>query len=177
MLPYSAHRDPSLGNRRTRVKRWFTLMATRTALLTGQPAAFVVAVFLMLLWLAGGPVFRWSDTWQLVVNTATTIATFLMVFLIQNSQNRDAAAIQAKLDELIRVEVRARNEFVGIEHLTDVEIEAIRSHLEQEVADCHREAGSNELISPGSPSGRAFLAPTGILPPISVVSPPNRFGR
>ena len=87
-----------------------------------------------MIWILGGPYFGWSDTWQLVVNTGTTIATFLMVFLIQNSQNRDAAAIQAKLDELIRAVHDARNEFVGIEHLTDEEIEAIRAALEQEVA-------------------------------------------
>jgi low affinity Fe/Cu permease len=74
--------------------------------------------------------FGYSDTWQLVVNTATTIVTFLMVFLIQNSQNRDAAAIQAKLDELIRASDGARDQFIGIEHLTDVEIEAVRSLLE-----------------------------------------------
>jgi low affinity Fe/Cu permease len=81
-----------------------------------------------------GPLFGWSDTWQLVVNTATTIVTFLMVFLIQNSQNRDAAAIQAKLDELIRAVGEARDEFIGIEHMTDHEIEAIRAALEQDAA-------------------------------------------
>ena len=116
------------------MERVFTILATRTAFLSGQPAAFSIALLLIVLWMISGPIFNWSDTWQLVVNTATTIATFLMVFLIQNSQNRDAAAIQAKLDELIRAAQRARNEFVGIEHLTDSEIERIRSALEQEVA-------------------------------------------
>jgi low affinity Fe/Cu permease len=85
------------------------------------------------MWIVTGPVFGWSDSWQLVVNTATTIVTFLMVFLIQNSQNRDAAAIQAKLDEVIRSMATARNEFIGIEHLTDSEIEEIRARLEHEV--------------------------------------------
>lgn len=110
--------------------RLFTLVASRTAFAAGQPAAFIVAVSIIAIWGFTGPLFGWSDTWQLVVNTGTTIATFLMVFLIQNSQNRDAAAMQAKLDELIRAVTDARNEFVGIEHLTDHEIEDIRAALE-----------------------------------------------
>ncbi|MCL9982283.1 MAG: low affinity iron permease family protein [Erythrobacter sp.] len=114
--------------------RLFTLVASRTAFAAGQPAAFMVAVSIIAVWGFTGPLFGWSDTWQLVVNTGTTIATFLMVFLIQNSQNRDAAAMQAKLDELIRAVAHARNEFVGIEHLTDHEIEDIRAALEQSVS-------------------------------------------
>ena len=113
--------------------RIFTFAATRFATLAGQPLAFMFACVLILLWICTGPIFGWSDTWQLVVNTATTIVTFLMVFLIQNSQNRDAAAIQAKLDEIIRATRAARNEFIGIEHLTDNEIEEIRTRLEQQV--------------------------------------------
>ncbi|WP_284125710.1 low affinity iron permease family protein [Parerythrobacter aestuarii] len=116
------------------MERIFTIIASRTAIAAGQPTAFVLAVCVIAVWLVSGPIFDWSDTWQLAVNTGTTIATFLMVFLIQNSQNRDAAAIQAKLDELIRSVHDARNEFVGIEHLTDREIERIRAELEQEVA-------------------------------------------
>jgi low affinity Fe/Cu permease len=114
--------------------RFFTAAASRIALFAGQPVAFIVALALILLWIVTGPLFDWSDTWQLVVNTATTIVTFLMVFLIQNSQNRDAAAIQAKLDELIRAAREARNEFIGIEHRTDQEIEAIRAALEHDAA-------------------------------------------
>ena len=79
-----------------------------------------------------GPLFGYSDTWQLVINTATTIVTFLMVFLIQNSQNRDAAAMQAKLDELLRALKDARIQFIGIEHLTDHQIEDLRAALERE---------------------------------------------
>ena len=112
--------------------RAFTLAATRIAGFAGQPGAFVTAVAIILLWSATGPLFGYSDTWQLVVNTATTIVTFLMVFLIQNSQNRDAAAMQAKLDELIRAVVDARAQFIGIEHLTDREIEKVRADLEAE---------------------------------------------
>jgi len=114
--------------------RFFTAAASRIAVFAGQPAAFMIALALILLWIVSGPAFNWSDTWQLVVNTATTIVTFLMVFLIQNSQNRDAAAIQAKIDELIRAVHHARNDFIGIEHLTDREVEAIRAALEHDAA-------------------------------------------
>ena len=99
-------------------------------MLAGQPIAFITAVSVIFIWGVTGPLFGWSDTWQLVINTGTTIVTFLMVFLIQNAQNRDASAIQAKLDELIRALNGARNEFIGIEHLTETELEGIRSALE-----------------------------------------------
>ncbi|WP_423603937.1 low affinity iron permease family protein [Sphingomonas sp. MS122] len=110
----------------------FTVVAGRIAALAGQPLAFIIAVLLILGWALTGPMFDYSDTWQLIVNTSTTIVTFLMVFLIQNSQNRDAAAMQAKLDELIRAVDKARGQFVGIEHMSDSEIEEIRSALEEE---------------------------------------------
>ncbi len=112
--------------------RVFTVVAGRIAGFAGQPLSFVLATGIIVLWAATGPIFHYSDTWQLVVNTSTTIITFLMVFLIQNSQNRDAAAMQAKLDELIRAIVDARAEFIGIEHKTDREIEQIRADLERE---------------------------------------------
>jgi low affinity Fe/Cu permease len=114
------------------MERIFTFVASRIAFAAGQPATFIVAIGLILAWLVTGPIFGFSDTWQLIVNTATTIITFLMVFLIQNSQNRDAAAMQAKLDELIRAVAKARGQFIGIEHLTDSEIENIRAALEKE---------------------------------------------
>jgi low affinity Fe/Cu permease len=113
--------------------RFFTAVASRIATAAGQPQTFVVAAALILCWAVTGPIFSYSDTWQLVVNTATTIVTFLMVFLIQNSQNRDAAAMQAKLDELLRSIEAARGQFIGIEHLTDKQIEDIRAALEREV--------------------------------------------
>jgi low affinity Fe/Cu permease len=118
--------------------KFFTLCATRISTAAGQPFAFVLALSLILIWGVTGPLFHYSDTWQLVVNTATTIVTFLMVFLIQNSQNRDAAAMQAKLDEMLRAIEDAREQFIGIEHLTDQQIEEIRTALEREVG---REAG------------------------------------
>jgi low affinity Fe/Cu permease len=112
--------------------QFFTKIAARIASAVGQPLAFVLAFVAIILWAVTGPVFGFSDTWQLIVNTSTTIITFLMVFLIQNAQNRDAAAMQAKLDELIRAVKAARNEYIGIEHLTENELEKIRADIEQE---------------------------------------------
>ena len=110
--------------------RFFTQFAQSGAMMAGRPQAFILALAIILVWGLSGPVFGWSDTWQLVINTGTTIITFLMVFLIQNAQNRDASAIQAKLDELIRALEPARNEFIGIEHLTETELAKIRKLLE-----------------------------------------------
>jgi low affinity Fe/Cu permease len=122
--------------------RFFTFCATRISTVAGQPLAFVMALALIFIWGVTGPLFNYSDTWQLVVNTATTIVTFLMVFLIQNSQNRDAAAMQAKLDEMLRAIEAAREQFIGIEHLTDKEIEQIRARLEREVGREEGKAGT-----------------------------------
>jgi low affinity Fe/Cu permease len=122
--------------------RLFTRIASTIASAAGKPLAFVAAVLVIAVWGLSGPLFHWSDTWQLVVNTGTTIVTFLMVFLIQNSQNRDAAAMQAKLDELIRATEGARGQFIGIEHLTDEQIEAIRDKLEKEVGEATGKKGT-----------------------------------
>jgi low affinity Fe/Cu permease len=116
------------------MNRWFVNFANRVAEASGYPSVFVVAVATVLIWLAAGPFFQFSDTWQLVMNTLTSVITFLMVFLIQTSQNRDSTALQAKLDELIRVST-GKNLFVGLEHLSPDEIEEIRTtvhgHLER----------------------------------------------
>ena len=112
--------------------RFFTWFASIISFAAGQPLAFVLAVGIVLVWAVTGPMFGFSDTWQLVINTGTTIVTFLMVFLIQNSTNRDAAAMQAKLDELLRAVAKARGEFIGIEHLTEKQVEDIRDALEDE---------------------------------------------
>jgi low affinity Fe/Cu permease len=113
------------------MRKFFNVCATKTSTAAGQPLTFVIAIAVILVWAISGPIFRYSDTWQLVINTGTTIVTFLMVFLIQNSQNRDAAAMQAKLDELLRAVDKAREQFIGIEHLTDHQIELVRSALEK----------------------------------------------
>lgn len=111
-------------------EREFTRIANRVAYAAGLPLTFLGCCLIVLAWAVSGPVFGFSDTWQLVINTGTTIITFLMVFLIQNTQNRDGAAMQAKLDELIRVG-KAQNYFIGIEHLTETEVEEIRRKCEE----------------------------------------------
>src|ERR1700748_1157805 len=102
----------------------FDRAAQWTAKQSGHAHTFALAIIVVIVWAVSGPLFGFSDTWQLVINTGTTIVTFLMVFLIQNTQNRDSAAIQVKLDELIRVS-KANNAFMGLEHLTDEELEDI----------------------------------------------------
>lgn len=111
------------------VSKFFGELAAKTSLAAGKATTFIIAAGVVIIWAISGPLFAFSDTWQLVINTGTTIVTFLMVFLIQNSQNRDSAAIQVKLDELIRVGA-ARNSMVGIEHLTDDELEELRGKCE-----------------------------------------------
>jgi low affinity Fe/Cu permease len=104
----------------------FSRTANTVAHWTGKPATFTVCCLVIVVWAATGPLFHYSDTWQLIINTGTTIITFLMVFLIQNTQNRDGAALQAKLDELIRVTRSAHNDLVGVERLPEETVEALR---------------------------------------------------
>ncbi len=105
---------------------WFSRFASKTAQVVGHPYMFLVAVVILLAWALSGPFFHFSDTWQLIINTGTTIITFLVVFLIQNTQNRDAKAIHLKLDELIRSHVPARNDMIDIEDLSDEELEVLK---------------------------------------------------
>jgi low affinity Fe/Cu permease len=108
----------------------FAHFARSVSAWAGHPAAFIGALSIIVLWAVGGPVFGFSDTWQLVINTGTTIVTFLMVFLIQNTQNRDAIAMHLKLDELIRTNRGANNTLLDMEELSEEDLVAIRSHYE-----------------------------------------------
>jgi low affinity Fe/Cu permease len=118
--------------------RAFTAFAGAVSKWTGRPLAFILCCALVVLWAASGPLFGFSDTWQLVINTTTTIVTFLMVFLIQNTQNRDNAAIQAKLDEIIRTS-DSDNKYIGIEHLSDEELEKVLEDVERNAQKLHKE--------------------------------------
>jgi low affinity Fe/Cu permease len=120
------------GNK-TSMSRKFAHLANYVAEASGNPSIFGAAALTVVLWLATGPVFAYSDTWQLVMNSWTNVVTFLMVFLIQNSQNRDSSALQAKIDELIRSSA-ARNTFVGIEQLTPEEIDEIRKYAQPQMS-------------------------------------------
>ena len=111
------------------VSKTFSDLAETVAHATGRPLTFMICVLVVIVWAVTGPFFGFSDTWQLIINTGTTIVTFLMVFLIQNTQNRDGAAIQTKLDELIRASA-AQNKYIGIEHLTEEELEELRQRCE-----------------------------------------------
>ena len=111
-------------------RTWFTAFAQWASRITGRPVAFIAAVAVLLLWYVTGPVFGFSDTWQLVINTGTTIVTFLMVFVIQNTQNRDTAAMQLKLDELIRVSRGARNVLLDLEELDESVLQKLRGEYE-----------------------------------------------
>ncbi|CAN7424363.1 low affinity iron permease family protein [Phenylobacterium sp. LjRoot164] len=125
----------------SKVTQVFTRFATDISRLTGRPLTFVACCALVIAWAASGPLFGFSDTWQLVINTSTTIVTFLMVFLIQNTQNRDNNALHAKLDELIRV-TKAHNSFIGIENLPDEELEEILTELDEVSTRVREEAGT-----------------------------------
>ncbi|MBI1361159.1 MAG: low affinity iron permease family protein [Alphaproteobacteria bacterium] len=136
------------------MQRMFTRFANNVSEWAGNPLTFIACVFLVVLWGVSGPLFGFSDTWQLVINTSTTIITFLMVFLIQNTQNRDNGALQAKLDELIRSGVDADNKFIGIEHLTDKELNAILDEVECYAEKLHatrRERRRQEMLAASNP--------------------------
>ena len=131
-----------------RMRKFFNLAATRISTAAGQPLTFMTAAAIIIVWAVTGPMFHYSDTWQLIINTGTTIVTFLMVFLIQNSQNRDGAAMQAKLDELLRAVDKAREQFIGIEHLTDQQIELVRTALEKHAKKLKEQQPKKQKTAP-----------------------------
>ena len=135
----------------------FAELANAASRGAGRAVTFALAVAVIVVWAITGPLFGFSDTWQLVINTGTTIVTFLMVFLIQNSQNRDSAAIQVKLDEIIR-NSNVKNAFVGIEHLTDEEIEELREKCERRAKHARDNEPSGDVTSPHGINEKASRA-------------------
>ena len=125
--------------RPTKTRSWFTRLTKATAHVSGRPITFSVAVAAVVVWAATGPFFGFSDTWQLVINTSTTIVTFLMVFLIQSTQNRDTEAMQVKLDEIIRVMGKAQNELLDLEELEEDELDRIRDSYREMAEKARRE--------------------------------------
>ena len=143
--------DSSVGTPR------FGNVARHVAALVGKPWAFAVAVFCVVAWAASGPIFGFSDTWQLIINTSTTIITFLMVFVIQNTQNRDTAAIQIKLDELIRATQGAHNALLDLEELDEEELQSYLRRYEELAAAARRRLDSGRLDT-GSPDIKPLRA-------------------
>lgn len=136
--------------RPTRSRNWFERFAKKFARSSGQPRAFALAVLLIVAWLATGPLFDFSDTWQLVVNTGTTVITFLMVFLIQSTQNRDGEAIQVKLDELLRATTGAHVALLDLEELEERELDLIRSRYIRLARDAREKLRAGE-VDTGAP--------------------------
>jgi low affinity Fe/Cu permease len=134
------------------IARQFGALAKATARLTGRPLTFGTALAIILVWGVTGPLFGFSDTWQLVINTGTTIVTFLMVFLIQNTQNRDAEAVHLKLDELIRATKGAKNALLDLEELTEQELDEHRKRYEA-LAERARQVHRHRRTRPGKKSG------------------------
>jgi len=123
--------NPNSGNGTPRIQHWFHKFAYATSEVMGSPWAFLIAVSTIVVWGLLGPVFHYSDSWQLIINTGTTIITFLMVFLIQNTQNRDAQAFHLKLNELIHAIKGARNKMIDLEDLSDEELKKLKQEFEK----------------------------------------------
>ncbi len=151
-MKFSAHFKGAEGPYKT--NDFFRRLASRTAHGVGSPWAFVLSLALVLAWGCTGSLFGYSDTWQLVINTSTTIVTFLMVFLIQNTQNRDSHALHLKLDELIRVSDLARNRLMGLEALTDVELDELQHEFDRLASEKIAARGKTPISQPSSKDAR-----------------------
>jgi low affinity Fe/Cu permease len=147
----------------SRRSKFFTKFSNTIARTAGRPVTFAMCCALVLVWALSGPIFGFSDTWQLVINTGTTVVTFLMVFVIQNTQNRDGAALQTKLDELIRASA-AQNAFIGIEHLTDEELDEIRKECEARADDGHELSKREQARAAADVAERRVRRKAGLLP-------------
>ena len=140
----------SLVKKRKGPRIWFDRLSTKITMATGTPMAFLIAVVLILLWGITGPIFKFSDTWQLVINTGTTVITFVMVFIIQQSQNKDTAALQIKLNELIACNEKASNRLIAVEDLTEDELRVLKkfysklSTLAEKEDDIHKSHSLDE---------------------------------
>ena len=128
-------------------KHWFETLAERAAKASGSAQAFILICAVTLLWLGSGPLFHWSDTWQLVINSVTNIVSMLMVFLIQNSQNRNSSAVQLKLDELLRAGREAKNAFINIEELTEEDLRWIKERYADLAKTARQEGGKPPATS------------------------------
>jgi low affinity Fe/Cu permease len=138
--------------KKTTVAELFQRFSQRTSAIVGSPWSFAVAVLVIIGWAVTGPIFHFSDTWQLIINTGTTIVTFLMVFLIQNTQNRDAKAIHLKLDELIRSKKGARNKLVDLENCTDEELAQIEEEFKRiRKREDHKGEKKSDVVPVGNP--------------------------
>src|ERR1700735_734774 len=127
---------------------WFARMAQKAAKVTGSSPAFLTVCLLTLLWLGSGPLFHWSDTWQLVINTVSNIVAMLMLFLIQNTQNRESAALQLKVDELLRAMRGAQNAFINLEELSEEELLRIKERYAKMAEVARAKAGMTSLSQP-----------------------------
>jgi low affinity Fe/Cu permease len=143
--------DVMKPSRATDQRNWFGVMAQKTAKLAGSSGAFLAICIITLAWLISGPIFHWSDTWQLVINTVTNIVSMLMVFLIQNTQNRESVAQQLKLDELLRAVRGAQNTFINIEGLTEQELQPIKERYAALAEVARREGDLPPHSAPSSP--------------------------
>jgi low affinity Fe/Cu permease len=159
MAQRSNHQPPPTTGA-TSVGARFARFAQATAQWTGHPAAFLLAVAVVVLWVATGPLFDYSDTWQLVINTGTTIVTFLMVFLIQNTQNRDTLAIQLKLSELVLAMKGAKNEFAAIEDLSDEQLARLHDGCRERAETTLRHLHSRRSAAAVKPRHAAQRAKT-----------------